>query len=124
MQSLAALILGIYLIYSTDNADAAFCITMTVLFVIFRDLALGTVTWIYVPEIMTERGFSLAMSANWLFAFLVTLIPQYFENPNVIPYIFFGSFLVLTQCFLFCKYVMKETRGLNPDEVATLYNNN
>jgi preprotein translocase subunit SecY len=101
-------------------------------FVIAFASTIGPICWIYLAEIMTEKGMSIAVSLNWmvviLMSYLPTLAKQFNHDPDesnqrdLSIFFFLFSGFCIAGFFLISLYV-KETKGLNPLEIMTLYKN-
>jgi SP family facilitated glucose transporter-like MFS transporter 1 len=48
-------------------------IVFLMLFIIFFEFSLGPLLWIYMSEIMTEKGLSIGVALNWIAAVNVAL---------------------------------------------------
>src|SRR6185312_14393831 len=59
---------------SYELTISALEITLMLLFVTLFEFSLGPITWIYMSEVMTEKGVSLGTLANWLFTILMALL--------------------------------------------------
>ena len=87
------------------------------LFVMFFEFSLGPIPWIYMSEIMTDKGLSIAVLINWLLTLLMAIVTPYVIGGAL--FIVFGAFCVI--CALFSLFVLKETKGLTDAEVSRLY---
>lgn len=81
----------------------------------------GPVVWMYMSEIMNDKGVSIGTLLNWTFTLIIGLItPLMFNNmPNGTPFIVFGVLCLLGT--LFVMVFMKETFGLSDADVKKLY---
>lgn len=102
-------------------------IIFLMLFIVFFEFSLGPLLWIYLSEIMTEKGLSLGVGVNQVFTVLIA----YFTSDLI--YAFgrddLGSGRLFVMCggitfitALFCLFIVKETKGLTDKEVSNLYN--
>mmetsp|Transcript_12551 Transcript_12551/g.12346 ORF Transcript_12551/g.12346 Transcript_12551/m.12346 type:complete len:162 (+) Transcript_12551:1176-1661(+) len=95
-------------------------IALILLFVVFFEFSLGPIVWIYMSEVMTEKGVSLGTLANWIFTIIVALL-----TPTLIDgiggYIFTCFGVLCFICAIFVLFLVKETKGLSNQEVANLY---
>lgn len=92
------------------------------LFVAFFEFGPGPITWLYMPEISNMNAISIATGINWA----LTLVMALATNAMVTAmsgwtFILFGIFSFLG--FLFCMFIMKETKGLSQEESMKLYRN-
>ena len=114
--------LGIAYMYANESTTAQGLAVFFVMgFVVMFELSLGPVPWVYMSETMTEHGLSLAVSLNWVFTIIIGLITPLLLSA-VGGYFFIGNGVFTVVCALFCLFVMKETKGLSPQQVAELYN--
>lgn len=93
---------------------------LLIIFVCFFEFGFGSVAWIYMSEVATEKGFSIAVSLNWLASLLISFLPQIFGRENF-KYYCFSSCATMLTFFLISLYCLKETKGLKPAEVVALY---
>lgn len=104
--------LGIYTIYRMDS----FIIAFTVLYILFFNSSIGTLSWICSAEILNESGMSFSTFVIWALIVLFSLFTnQAFKllTPEGI-YFVFGVFQFLS--VLFCIFILKETKGLTRDQ--------
>jgi len=52
------------------------------LFVISFALTIGPICWIYLAEIMTEKGMGIAVSINWLIVIAISYLPYFAHSKN------------------------------------------
>ena len=110
--------LGICFFYIKDNQSAqTLCIIFILLFVILFEFSLGPIPWVYMAEIMTDKGLSIAILLNWLFTLLIAIVTPFVISGEL--FIVFGAMCAVCACF--CLFIMKETKGLTEAEVACLY---
>ena len=84
----------------------------------------GPVVWMYMSEIMNDKGVSIGTLLNWTFTLIIGLItPLMFDNltsgNGAWPFMIFGITCGLGTLFVFL--FMKETKGLSDAEVKKLY---
>ena len=96
------------------------------LFIVLFEFSLGPVIWIYLSEIMTEKGLSLGVGVNQiatvLIAFFTPTLIEAFGKDNVGSgrlFVMCGGFTAL--CGVFCLLIVRETKGLSDKEVQSLY---
>jgi hypothetical protein len=97
------------------------------LFIIFFEFSLGPLLWIYMSEIMTDKGLSLGVGVNWIttvfIAFFTKDLINAFGSGDIGSGRLFVTCGVITAlCGLFVIFIVKETKGLSEQEVAQLYN--
>ena len=85
-------------------------------------LAVGSVVWLYVPEIVPARFVPYATMLNWLGAAIAVIItPIVTEANDGNPYIVFLFFGTVTLVFYICNYcLVVETKDKTSKEVAQL----
>ena len=91
------------------------------LYIVFFEISIGPICWIYCGEIMTSRGMSICIALNWLCNTIVTftfllLREQY--NISVAFWIYAGICAVGVVYFWLD---MVETKGLNKQEIQDLF---
>ena len=84
---------------------------LTVFLVVVFEFGPGPICWIYMSEIMNDKGVAVATSLNWAFCLFYTLItPVSFGTKAIyVPYLMASACGVAA--FFVIVYV-KETRGL------------
>lgn len=125
--AIAASLIGLGVCLIVDNAICkSLSIVFLMLFIIFFEFSLGPLLWIYMSEIMTEKGLSLGVVVNQVATILIALLTDTlikgFGGGNL------GSGRLFVTCggitagtALFVFFVVKETKGLSEQEVANLY---
>lgn len=96
-------------------------LVMTLLFVAAFEFGPGPIVWMYMSEIMNDKGVSIGTLLNWTFTLIIGLVtPALFNgmSPGT-PFIMFGVFCGLGTIFVY--FFMKETKGLSEKEVKMLY---
>jgi len=110
---------------ATDAAKNNMELIMTVLYVAAFEFGPGPIVWMYMSEIMNDKGVSIGTFLNWMFTLIIGLVtPLFFaafSDTSVpgMPFIIFGIFCGLGTVFVF--FFMKETKGLSDAEVKNLY---
>jgi hypothetical protein len=90
------------------------------IYIVVFELSLGPLTWIYLTEIMTEKGLSIGVAVNLILTVTIALITPTLVN-------IFGGFVFIAcsgfclLCALFCIFMVKETKGLSGKQIANLY---
>jgi hypothetical protein len=96
------------------------------LFIIFFEFSLGPLLWIYMSEIMTDKGLSLGLGVNWI----TTCFIGFFTNSLITAFgggdegsgrLFVGCGVITALCGFFVIFIVKETKGLSNQEVEYLY---
>ncbi|CDW77776.1 sugar transporter family protein [Stylonychia lemnae] len=110
--------LGIAFFYLENNSTAqVFCTIFIMLFVVLFEFSLGPIPWLYMAEIMTEKGLSIAILLNWLMTILMAIVTPFVISGEL--FIVFGGLCGVTA--FFSMFLLKETKGLTEAEVAELY---
>ena len=83
--------LGICFFYTKENPTIQMaCIILILLFVVLFEFSLGPIPWIYMSEIMTDKGLSVAVLINWLMTLMMALVTPYVIGGYL--FIVFGAF--------------------------------
>lgn len=69
--------LGISFFYTEIEAAKYLCITLVLLFVVLFEFSLGPIPWIYMAEVMTDKGLTVAVLINWLATLAMALATPY-----------------------------------------------
>jgi hypothetical protein len=101
-------------------------VAFVLLFIIFFEFSLGPLLWVYMSEIMTEKGLSLGVLVNQvvtlIFAlFTKSLISWFGGDDRGSGILFIGTGGITAITGFFVLFVLKETKGLSEQEVANLY---
>ena len=81
---------------------------------------MGPLTWLYLTEIMTEKGLSIGVTINLILTVAASLLtPILFRELEGWVFIVCAGFCLL--CFFFCLFLVKETKGLSGKQIAKLY---
>ena len=96
-------------------------VSMLMLFVGAFEFSYGPILWLYLAEVCTDKGISLAILCNWTCSLLIGQLTPYFLQYWLHEYTFllFGVFSLLG--FIFVSIYMKETMGLSESECKSLY---
>jgi hypothetical protein len=98
------------------------------LFIIFFEFSLGPLLWVYMSEVMTEKGLSLGVVVNQVATILIALFTNGLidafgggnkEIGSGRLFVTCGGITAVTG--LFVIFVVKETKGLTEHQVANLY---
>ena len=84
-------------------------------------VSLGPVVWLYNPEILPEKGISLATLTNWIGVIIIAfLFPVMNRLVGAWPiFMFFGACCLLSLIFILT--CVKETKGLTPIQIEEAY---
>jgi MFS transporter, SP family, galactose:H+ symporter len=118
MMGAVQIALGIAFYYA-DSSDAAkiLCCVFIFAYIIFFEFSLGPIPWLFVAEIATPKGFSIAVVVNWLCTLAVAIATPYLISGAL--FIVFGGICVLSG--LFSLFLLKETKGLTAAQIQELY---
>ncbi len=90
------------------------------IYIVVFELSLGPLTWIYLTEIMTEKGLSIGVAVNLILTVTVALTTPILVKA-VHGYVFIGLAGFCLLCAFFCVFMVKETKGLSGKQIAKLY---
>lgn len=72
------LALGISFFYLEGNEMAQiFCVIFIMLYIVLFEFSLGPIPWLYMAEIMTDKGLSIAVLLNWLMTIVMAIVTPY-----------------------------------------------
>ena len=109
-------LVAIFTITGTSLAELIFVLFYVASF----EFGPGPVVWMYMSEIMNDKGVSIGTLLNWTFTLIIGLItPLMFNNIKAGTFIVFGVLCGLGTLFVF--FFMKETKGLSDSDVKKLY---
>jgi len=94
-----------------DQSDAAqiLCVIFIMLFIVLFEFSLGPIPWLYMAEIMTDKGLSLAVLLNWIMTIVMAIATPFLISGSL--FIVFGALCAV--CGFFCLFLLKETKGLS-----------
>ena len=117
------IIMGIMQQLSTNSAMDNASVAFTMIFLFSFGISLGPIAWVYAPEILPEKGVSIAVIANWLFCCLVVfLTPILIDHVGISPlYYFFGGCCFVSLIYMFP--MLKETKGKSAVEIDKIFGN-
>ena len=94
---------------------------MIMVFIIFFELSIGPICWLYLAEILPEKALSISVFVNWS----VVAILGFFTGSLIDVLKPYGTFGIFTVCLIagliFAIFVMKETKGLSKTALKSLY---
>jgi MFS transporter, SP family, sugar:H+ symporter len=92
-----------------------------VIFVIMFELGPGPICWLYMSEVMNEKGVAVGTFLNWTFTMIYGLItPILFKQLGTsLTFIIYGSTCGVG--FFFVFFFVKETKGLSEGDLIDLY---
>jgi len=98
-----------------------FAILAVITFVSFFEIGLGPVPWLIVAEMFDGKYVAMAMSIssqlNWVCNSIISMVFPYM-NTYMGPYSFIPFAVVLACTFMFTLFVLPETQGKTPDDLA------
>jgi MFS family permease len=100
------------LILAAMMTNDAVVLSIMVIFIIMFELGPGPIGWLYMSEVMNEKGVAGGTFINWTFTLIFGLITtplfEYFGQST------FFIFACTCGCgFFFVLFVVKETKGLS-----------
>lgn len=63
----------------TNSIITIMAVTIILVYIFSYSLTLGTVTWVYAGEILTEKGMGVAVSIHWTSNILIYLLPSIYS---------------------------------------------
>lgn len=120
VMAVALVPLGILYVYGNPDQIGILEIILVMIFVVGFGCSWGPVTWIILPEIMTEKSMSIGSLFNQIFLIIMALFTE--SLLKVLSgwlFIIFAGFCILAGFFTF--FIVKETKGKTEAEVANLY---
>jgi len=90
------------------------------IYIVVFELSLGPLTWIYLTEIMTEKGLSIGVAVNLILTVTVALTTPILAKA-LGGWLFIGLAVFCLLCAFFCIFMVKETKGLSGKQIAKLY---
>ena len=98
-------------------------IYFTFVFIFVYGVSLAPISWVYEPEILPEKGVSLAVITCWLFCcFIVFFTPLLIEQIGISPlYYFFGFYLIFSHIQMY--FTLHETKGKTNKEIDEAFGN-
>ena len=93
-------------------------------FIAFFEFGPGPITWLYMAEIMQDKGSSIATVMNWginlLISFFVPIIIKKIGDENV-GYIFYFMAAATVLGTIFIGIFMKETKGKTGGQIEEMF---
>ena len=84
-------------------------------------ISLGPIVWLYLPEILPEKGVSIAALANWVGCGIIGLFFPMVKDAIQIQ----GTFLIFLACcvasFFYMLIFVKETKGKSSEEIEAMF---
>jgi MFS family permease len=111
---------------SLEGYDIA-VIVLTLIFICFFEFGPGPITWLYMSEIMQDKGVSIGTVMNWVFNLIISAcVPSIIDKlnedgQNRTGYIFLFVGVLSTFGTIFMICFMKETRGKTPQQIEMLF---
>ncbi len=114
------ILMGIIATFASLQMNTLLVLFMMLFLGIFQ-FTLGTYSWVYVGQVTCQEGLSLATSLLWASVFILSLVTgPMFENLQTTgTFAFFGTVCIL--CSIFFFFFLRETRGLSPEQAASVY---
>ena len=110
--------------YALFNSAGTLMISGVLVFIIIFELGPGPITWLYMAEIMQDKGSSVATVMNWginlLISYFVPVIIKKIGDDNV-GYIFYFMGAASVVGTLFIGIFMKETKGKSVAQIEEMF---
>lgn len=99
-------------------------ISGVLVFIVIFELGPGPITWLYMAEIMQDKGSSIATVMNWginliISAFLPSIIKSIGDDNVGYIFYFMGGATVVGTLFIGC--FMKETKGKTQAQIEEMF---
>jgi MFS family permease len=111
------LLLAIFGFLGLDNPSKY----IILLFMFSFGISLGPIVWLYLPEILPEKGVSLAALANWVGCGIIGLFFPMVKDAIKIQ----GTFLIFLGCcvaaLIYMFFCVKETKGKSSEEIEAMF---
>lgn len=93
-------------------------IPLVCLFLVFFEVSIGPIMWIYCADILSEKGVAITSSLNWLTTSLVTLVSGYFiDDGKTKPLVLFSIFCFFCLVLLwFSRYKLAEKSEMETED--------
>jgi hypothetical protein len=93
------------------------------LYLFAYQLGAGPLPFVYITDTCYDAGMSFATISHWFWMLIITMIAPFMLMSKSIGIA--GTFLSLCATtlvgFLFCFFILKETKGLTDDECKTIF---
>lgn len=63
------------------------------IFIVLFEISLGPIPWVYMSEVMTDKGLSLAVLINWILTIIMGVVTPFVISGEL--FIIFGGFCVV-----------------------------
>lgn len=105
--------IGIAYFYVDGNTGVGILeIILVLVYVCLFEFSLGPIVWIYMSEVMTEKGVSVGTLVNWICTLFMALVtPTLIGAIDGWLFIIFG--IICGVCAIFVLIWVKETKGLS-----------
>ena len=105
---------------SNKDTLALLSLIFLCLYIMSFAVSLGPLCWTYMTEVMTEKALSIGVAVNLILTVTAALIaPLLFNSLKGYVFVMCAVFALIT--FVFCIFVLKETKGLTPKEIQQLF---
>ena len=95
---------------------------MILLFLVAFQFGTGSIAWLYVPEVCMDAGTGLAVSSQFINLTIISFTFEYMIDSDLKVHgtmWYFAAFSFVG--FLFCLFVVKESKGLSDLDKKLLY---
>jgi len=96
---------------------------LILLFILSFGVSLGPVVFVYLPEILPEKGVGIAIMANWFSCFLIGLLFPIFVDKINIEGCFLIFCIITIVGLVFIKFCVLETRFRSKEEIEEMFMN-
>lgn len=99
---MAADLIALGIVYKfVDESEALkiLAVIFILVFVMLFEFSLGPIPWLYMAEIMTDKGLSIAILINWILTLTMAIITPFLIGPAL--FIAFGIFCVIVRFIIY-----------------------
>ena len=109
---------GLIPIQVIDDISNYVQVPLVWLFLVFFEVSIGPIMWIYCADILSEKGVAITSSLNWLTTSLVTLVSGFFLSENRIQnLVLFSIFCFFCLVLLwFSRYKLAEKSEMETED--------
>ena len=113
-------LMGVFMLFSSTSMKEI-SIYMTFMFLFSFGVSLGSIVWLYNPEILPDKAISLTVIVNMIcYGLVVFLTPILIASLGISPiYFFFATVVAICQVYFF--FALKETKGKSSEEIDEMF---
>ena len=96
-------------------------VILSCVFIIFFEISIGPIMWLYIAEIMTPRGAGFAYGLNWIFVIIFAIISSLLFKDERQQNSYLGLSIFWCIGIFFILHYVRESKGLSPYRWKRLY---